>query len=80
MPKPKKKLPQQKTEDLSGDVDKKVGGRPRTLPASLDKRKQIRCATRDFEAWVERSRSVGFPDVSAWIRKVCNDALKQPAR
>lgn len=60
--------------------EKKPIGRPKVLPPELDTRKQIRCASVDFAKWEERAFEMGFPDVSAWIRKVANDALKQPGR
>jgi predicted DNA binding CopG/RHH family protein len=68
-----------KTEDTNGE-EKKHPGRPKTLSPDLDKRHQLRCASKDFEAWKARATKLGFPNVSAWLRKCANDALKQPAR
>lgn len=63
--------------------DKKPPGRPKVLPPELNKRHQLRCAERDFEMWEKYSKKIGFPNVSAWLRKVANDALPsnlRPAR
>lgn len=65
------------------DVDaKKPPGRPKVLPPDLDKRHQLRCSSKDFGAWRLQATKLGFPNVSAWIRKVVNDALpkRRPAR
>ena len=59
---------------------KRKPGRPVTLPKELDKRYQIRCASSDVAAWEQRAMELGFPSASAWIRKIANDALKQPVR
>jgi hypothetical protein len=60
--------------------DKKRPGKPKVLPPDLDTRHQLRCRSSDLEAWSERAAEEGFPNVSAWIRKAANAALKQPAR
>lgn len=60
--------------------DKKPPGRPRSLPPELDKRHQLRCSSRDFEAWETYAQELGFPNVSAWIRKAANDALPKRLR
>jgi len=62
------------------DGEKKPPGRPKVLPPELDKRHQLRCASKDFEAWEEYSKEIGFPNVSAWLRKVANDALPKRLR
>lgn len=59
---------------------KKAQGRPKTLSPDLNHRMAIRCALADAEAWEERAVALGFVGASAWIRKILNDALKQPAR
>lgn len=51
-------------------------GRPKTLPKDLDTRYQIRCSTKDVEAWKAHAAKLGFRDASAWIRKAVNDAIK----
>jgi hypothetical protein len=70
-------MPEKKRKpDDEDDADaKKPPGRPKVLPPDLNKRHQLRCSSRDFDLWEEYSRSIGFPNVSAWIRKVVNDAL-----
>lgn len=60
--------------------DKKPPGRPRSLSPELDKRHQLRCSSRDFEVWETYARELGFPNVSAWIRKCANDALPKRLR
>lgn len=65
-------------DDSDDDTEKNPPGRPRTLSPELDKRHQLRCSTRDFDAWEKHAAKIGFPNVSAWLRKVANDAL--PAR
>lgn len=70
--KPKKN---RKPGDDNGEGGKKPPGRPRTLSPDLDKRHQLRCASGDFDAWEAHSKAIGFPNVSAWLRKVANDAL-----
>jgi len=69
-----------KKEDEDGGEEKRSPGRPRVLPPELDKRHQLRCASNDFELWVEHSKKLGFPSVSAWLRKVANDALPRSSR
>jgi hypothetical protein len=59
---------------------KKAQGRPKTLSPDLNHRMAIRCAKNDADAWEERAVALGFVGASAWIRKILNDALKQPAR
>lgn len=55
-------------------------GRPKVLPPELNTRYQIRCSDKDVEAWEKRATQLGYPGASSWIRKVLNDALKQPVR
>lgn len=62
------------------DAEKKPVGRPKILPAELTERFQIRCSVKDIESWETRALSLGYGNVSAWIRKVANDAMKQPAK
>ena len=70
-----------KQDEANGGGEKKPPGRPKVLPPDLDKRHQLRCATKDFDAWEKHSQEIGFPNVSAWLRKVANDALpKRPTR
>ncbi len=65
----------------TNDAAKKPPGRPKVLPPDLDKRHQLRCASKDFDVWVREAGRAGFPNVSAWIRKVVNDACpKRQAR
>lgn len=59
------------------DQHMKLSGRPRILPAELDTRKQVRCSSEQLERWMERSAQLGFPDVSAWIRKACEAEYKR---
>jgi hypothetical protein len=73
-------MPEKKRKPDGDGGEKKSPGRPRTLPPELDKRHQLRCATKDFDAWRKESGREGFPNVSAWLRKVANDALKQSTR
>lgn len=76
-------MPQKKRkpDDDGGDGGaKKPPGRPKVLPPELDKRHQLRCSSRDFEAWETHSQEIGFPNVSAWLRKVANDALARAKR
>lgn len=62
--------------DAGGDGDsKKPPGRPKVLSPDLDMRHQFRCSSKDFDAWSTHSQQIGFPNVSAWLRKVANDAL-----
>lgn len=69
-----------KLNDRDEGGEEKRPGRPRTLSPDLDKRHQLRCASRDFDAWSKRADRLGFPNVSSWLRKVANDALKRAAR
>lgn len=54
--------------------DKNPVGRPRTLPADLDTRFQIRCAKTDEKAWKAHAKKLGFSPAQ-WIRKVLNEAM-----
>jgi hypothetical protein len=68
-------------EPAGDDESKNPPGRPRQLAPDLDKRHQLRCSSRDFEAWERHAvETLRFPNVSAWIRKVANDALPRSAR
>lgn len=70
-----------KLDDSNNGGPKKPPGRPKVLSPELDKRHQLRCATKDFDAWEKYSREIGFPNVSAWLRKVANEALpRRPGR
>lgn len=71
---PKKKRDHEEDGGESGE--KRRPGRPTVLPPELDKRHQLRCASKDFDAWVSHAKRLGFPNVSAWIRKVANDAMR----
>lgn len=71
-------MPEKKRKDK--EPEKKRPGRPRILSPELDNRFQIRCSHADEDAWRERATKLGFPSPSAWIRKMLNDALKQPVR
>lgn len=66
-------------EGDGGDV-KNPPGRPRVLPPDLDKRHQLRCSSKAFQLWEQYAKQEGFPNVSAWIRKVANDALPEKMR
>lgn len=55
-------------------------GRPKILPKELDDRYQIRCSTKDIERWTKHADEAGYGSLSAWIRKVCNTAVKQLAK
>lgn len=69
-----------RTENVEAMPEKKPKlGRPKTLPKELDTRFQIRCSTKDVEAWKANALRLGFRDVSAWIRKAANDALNKQA-
>lgn len=59
--------------------DKNPPGRPKVLPPELDMRHQLRCSSRGFETWQAAAEEAGFPNVSAWIRKVANDAARKVA-
>jgi hypothetical protein len=71
-----------KPDDVEGEGGgtKKTPGRPKILPPELDKRHQLRCASKDFDLWEEYSKTIGFPNVSAWLRKVANAALPPELR
>jgi hypothetical protein len=70
-----------KPDDDGGEGGaKKPPGRPKVLPPDLDKRHQLRCSSKDFEMWERYSNQLGFPNVSAWIRKTVNDALPTEMR
>lgn len=71
-----------KKKPVNGDSDdaKKPPGRPRVLAPELDKRHQLRCATRDFDLWEAHSKQVGHPNVSSWLRMVANRALPSELR
>lgn len=70
-----------KHDETDGDGDqKKPPGRPKVLPPDLDKRHQLRCSTADFGKWVAYATKLGFPNVSAWLRKVANDAVASAKR
>jgi predicted HicB family RNase H-like nuclease len=56
------------------EPEKKPVGRPKTLPAELNTRFQIRCAKADEKAWKAHARKLGY-SAGQWIRKVLNDAL-----
>ena len=56
------------------DPEKKSVGRPKTLPAELDTRFQIRCAKSDEKAWKAHAARLGY-SAGKWIRKVLNEAL-----
>lgn len=58
----------------------KTLGRPKTLPKDLDTRYQIRCFTKDVQAWEAHAAKLGYVGTSAWIRKVVNDALRRSVR
>lgn len=49
-------------------------GRPKTLPAELDTRFQIRCAKSDETAWKKHAKALGY-STSSWIRKHLNAAM-----
>jgi hypothetical protein len=51
-------------------------GRPKTLDASLDKRWQIRCNSRDQLLWEALARFLNLGDASTLVRKLCNDTLR----
>ena len=55
-------------------------GRPRKFPADMSERFNVRCTAADLEAWTTRAAEESFGSVAAWMRKVCNDAVKKPAR
>jgi len=59
--------------------EKNPVGRPKTLPAELDTRFQIRCAKVDEKAWKAHAKKLGY-SAGQWIRKVLNEALAQPAK
>ena len=70
-----------RTENVEAMPEKKPKlGRPKTLPKELDTRYQIRCSTKDVEAWEAHAEKLGYVGASAWIRKVVNDALKQASK
>lgn len=71
-------MTKKKEKEINGNGHKL--GRPKVLPPELSKRYQIRCSPKDVEAWESRAAQLGYPGASSWIRKVLNDALKQPAR
>lgn len=57
------------------EPEKKPVGRPKTLPAELNTRFQIRCAKSDEKAWKKHAKGLGFT-VGQWIRKKLNDAMR----
>jgi hypothetical protein len=57
------------------ETEKKPVGRPKTLPAELNTRFQIRCAKANEKAWKRHAKKLGFT-VGQWIRKTLNDALQ----
>jgi hypothetical protein len=61
------------------EADKK-NGRPKVLPPELDTRIQIRASKKLVAVWKAHAVSLGYGDVSAWIRKLAADALRQPSR
>lgn len=72
-----------RSEDAESGLEedeKNPPGRPKVLPPDLDKRYQIRCASRDFELWEKHRKKIGFPNLSAWLRKLANDALPANVR
>ena len=58
----------------SKEPEKKPVGRPKTLPAELNTRFQIRCAKSDETAWKKHAKRLGFT-AGQWIRKTLNDAM-----
>lgn len=56
------------------EPEKKPVGRPKTLPAELNTRFQIRCAKTDEKAWKAHAKKLGFT-AGQWIRKTLNDAM-----
>lgn len=73
-----------RTVNELGMVEKKQKqkkqGRPKVLSPDLNHRLAIRCARGDAEAWEQRAISLGYGGASAWIRRILNEALKQPAK
>jgi len=67
-------------DEDDGGAAKNPPGRPKVLPPDLDKRHQLRCSSKDFELWERYAEQLGFPNVSAWIRKAANDALPKEMR
>lgn len=67
-------------DDEEDDGAKNPPGRPKVLPPDLDKRHQLRCSSKDFELWEKYRKQLGFPNVSAWLRKVANDAIPPKMR
>lgn len=62
------------------EAAEKKQGRPKVLPPELDTRIQIRASKKLVAVWKAHAVSLGYGDVSAWIRKLAADALRQPAR
>jgi predicted HicB family RNase H-like nuclease len=56
------------------EPEKKPVGRPKTLPADLDTRFQIRCAKTDEKAWKAHAAKLGY-SAGQWIRKTLNEAM-----
>jgi hypothetical protein len=73
-------MSEKKRKQADADDDKKAPGRPKVLPPHLDKRHQLRCSSVNFALWRAHARTLGFPNVSAWIRKVADDALPSKMR
>lgn len=61
------------------EPEKNPVGRPKTLPAELNTRFQIRCAKSDEKAWKQYAKANGY-STGQWIRKVLNEAMAQPIR
>ena len=57
------------------EPEKKPVGRPKTLPAELNTRFQIRCAKVDEKAWKAHAAKLGFTPAQ-WIRKTLNEAMQ----
>lgn len=53
-----------------------------TTPAStnLDHRHALRCIKDRLEMWKRHAKRMGFPNVSAWIRKAADDAMAAESR
>lgn len=70
-----------RTEKVTDMAEKKPKlGRPKSLPKELDTRYQIRCSTKDVEAWEAHAEKLGYVGASAWIRRVVNDALRRASK
>jgi len=72
-------MPKKRRKAKPEKVEKNPVGRPKTLPAELNTRFQIRCAKSDEKAWKAHAKKLGY-SAGQWIRKVLNDAMTQQAQ